>query len=254
MRAVLYGPPPACARSSPAACGTRSMSASPPTTIDMLAHPTVKGVTGDWLETDFAAWFRYHDPEAGHRQVTLDELVDGELAAMHERLVDAGIARRRPPRSTSRAGSAGWPGARSATPCWPRARGSSSSADELRWHVHPGGWADRLELGSPARSSPPATPGSDAEVVATSGSATSARCGRWRPRWSPLIDALRRARRARPAGPVGRGRRRARRAAGVPVRAARDARSRSRGWSAWSPPTARRGRRCRGCGRPTACA
>ena len=75
MRAVLYGPPPAWARSSPAACGTRSTSASPPTTIDMDAHPTVKGVTGDWLETDFAAWFRYHDPAAGHRQITLEELV-----------------------------------------------------------------------------------------------------------------------------------------------------------------------------------
>src|SRR5687767_14027628 len=86
----MYGPPPAWARNSPAACGTRSTSASPPTTIDMDAHPTVKGVTGDWLKTDFAAWFRYHDPAAGHRQITLEELVDGELATIHERLVDGG--------------------------------------------------------------------------------------------------------------------------------------------------------------------
>ena len=97
----------ACARSSPAACGTRSTSAFPPTTIDMPAHPTVKGVTGDWLETDFAARFRDHDPEAGHRQVTLDELVDGELATIHAQLVDGGS----PPKAAAKY-LAGWFGGR----------------------------------------------------------------------------------------------------------------------------------------------
>ena len=38
-------------------------------------------------------------------------------------------------------------------------------AQALRWHVHPGGWADRLELGSSPALVPPGHAWDDAEVV-----------------------------------------------------------------------------------------
>ena len=82
--------------------------------------------------------------------------------------------------------------------------------DELRWHLHPGGWADRLELGETRALVGPGHAWQDAEVVASE-----------RERNERLVAALvdgagaadRRPATAgitRPAGPLGRGRRRAR--------------------------------------------
>ena len=180
-------------------------------------------VTGDWLQTDFAAWFSYHDPEAGHRRLSLAELVDGELAAIHARLVDGGS-----PAKAATKYLAGWFGGLAA-----RSLGFAVLAadawfelepDKLRWHLHPGGWADRLELGDTRALVPPGHAWQDAEVVVSERERNERMVRALATALEPLVDAL------RPLGPlgapraVGRDRRRARRPARVPVRAARDAR------------------------------
>ena len=157
----------------------------------------MKGVTGDWLETDFAAWFRYHDPAAGHRQITLEELVDGELAAIHEQLVDGGS-----PEKAATKYLAGWFGGLTA-----RSLGFAVLAadawfelepDELRWHLHPGGWADRLELGETRALVGPGHAWQDAEVVASERERNERLVAALVTALEPLIDAL------QPLGSLGR--------------------------------------------------
>ena len=122
-------------------------------------------------------------PRGGPPAGPLDELVDGGLAALHERLVDAGtppkaageVPRglvRRDGRALGRLRRAG--------------RGRLVRVErQLRWHVHPGGWADRLGLGAARALVAPGPPvGRTPRSSRPNASATSAPCGRWRRRWS----------------------------------------------------------------------
>jgi hypothetical protein len=163
----------------------------------MGANPTLEAVTGDWLATDFAAWFRDHDPGAGHRQLTLDELVGGELAVLHERLVDAGS-----PAKAATKYLAGWFGGLTA-----RSLGFAVLAagawfelepDELRWYLHPGGWADRLELGTTRALVAPGHAWADAEVVPSERERNERLVAALARALEPLIDAL------QPFGSLGR--------------------------------------------------
>jgi hypothetical protein len=99
----------------------------------------------DWLDTQLAAWFVYYEPDVEHRIVDLGELTGGMLAELHER-----VTRERAPRKAAAKYLTAWFGGVIARALGFAAVGTGACfepGDGVRWHVHPGGWAARLELG-----------------------------------------------------------------------------------------------------------
>ena len=118
-----------------------------------------------WLDTHLAAWFAYYEPGTEHRLVTIDDLTGGALAELHATLTDEGA----PPKAAAKY-LADWFGGVVARSIGFAAVATGATfvidGDVLRWHVHPDGWAAKLELGEPRVLVPPGHEWSaDAEVV-----------------------------------------------------------------------------------------
>lgn len=99
-----------------------------------------------WLDTELAAWFADLGPALpDHRFVTRDEAV-ALLPELHALLTSGGT-----PRKAAAKYLAAWFGglATRTVGYGVLATGAAFVADpaQLRWRVHPGGWADVLELG-----------------------------------------------------------------------------------------------------------
>jgi hypothetical protein len=99
-----------------------------------------------WLETELAAWFADLGPaQPDHRFVTRDEAV-ALLPELHAVLTKSGT----PPKAAAKYLAAWFGGLATRTVGYAvLATGAAFVADpaQLRWRVHPGGWADVLELG-----------------------------------------------------------------------------------------------------------
>ena len=105
-------------------------------------HPTPRA----WLETDLPAWFADLGPALPeHRFVTRDEAV-ALLPELHDLLTVDGT-----PRKAAAKYLAAWFGGLLARTVGYGVLTTGAAflpdAGQLRWRVHPGGWADVLELG-----------------------------------------------------------------------------------------------------------
>ncbi len=146
-----------------------------------------------WLDSHYAAWFEYHDPAVEHRRASLDDLLGGGLRELHERLTAEGT-----PRKAAAKYLADWFGGLVA-----RSIGFASVAagaglladrDALRWHIHPDGWAARVELGDPVALVAPGHPWSGrpgTETVAGEAERHARTVAALADALRPLVEALR---------------------------------------------------------------
>jgi hypothetical protein len=107
-----------------------------------------------WLDSELAAWFADLGPALPeHRYVSRDEAV-ALLPQLHELLTEDGT-----PRKAAAKYLAAWFGGLAARTVGygVLATGAAflADAEQLRWRVHPGGWADVLELGDAVALVPP---------------------------------------------------------------------------------------------------
>ena len=117
-----------------------------------------------WLDTHFAAWFAYFDPAVEHRVLSVADLVDGGLAALHGQLTAAGT-----PAKAAAKYLAAWYGGLVARSVGYAAVAADASLlvepDGLRWHAHPDAWAAKVELGEPGALVPGGHPWADEAAV-----------------------------------------------------------------------------------------
>jgi hypothetical protein len=145
----------------------------------------------DWLDTHLHAWFAYFDPAVEHQELTVADLVDGGLADLHGRLVDAGT-----PGKAAAKYLAAWYGGLLARSVGYAAVAAEATLlvdrDGLRWHAHPAAWAARLELGAPAALVAPGHPwAEEAEVVADGRERNARAVAALAAAVRPLLDELR---------------------------------------------------------------